>query len=207
MDPLPPPFCQSCQAARQFPEEESASQFQVEQLWVLSIIFFLHIGNRSYFELWALSFSWVWLQTELSPLAGYITQLHFQFVPHISWCPYSVMGWGAPGGGRSLWFRVHASDITAAFDLPHCLRNPPSPLPSSISTPPLLPPPPPQAEISGVREARVVPYHPTTLQYHIQVLDIGWGWRDGVVGHFICPAQQPVLYVCHPGIVDTASAP
>ena len=44
-------FCQSCQAARQFPEEESASQFQVEQLWVLSIIFFLHIGNRSYSEL------------------------------------------------------------------------------------------------------------------------------------------------------------
>ena len=104
-----------------------------------------------------------------------------------------------------LWFRVHASDITAAFDLPHCLRNPPSPLPSSISTPPLLPPPPPQAEISGVREARVVPYHPTTLQYYIQVLDIAI--LVEVVDHLICPAQQPVLYVCHPGIVDTASAP
>ena len=114
------------------------------------------------------------MQTKLSPLAGYVTQLHFQFVEGIYSCPYTLMGWGAPGG-CSLWFGVHASDITAAFDLPHCLRNPPSPLPSSISTPPLLPPPPPQAEISGVREARVVPYHPTTLQYYIQVLDIGRG--------------------------------
>ena len=99
---------------------------------------------------------------------------------------------GGPWGGCSLWFGVHASDITAAFDLPHCLRNPPSPLPSSISTPPLLPPPPPQAEISGVREARVVPYHPTTLQYYIQVLDIGRGcWSLNMPGSATSPICMP----------------
>ena len=127
------------------------------------------------------------MQTKLSPLAGYVTQLHFQFVEGIYSCPYTLMGWGAPGG-CSLWFGVHASDITAAFDLPHCLRNPPSPLPSSISTPP----PPPQAEISGVREARVVPYHPTTLQYYIQVLDIGRGcWSLNMPGSATSPICMP----------------
>ena len=38
------------------------------------------------------------MQTKLSPLAGYVTQLHFQFVEGIHSCPYSLMGWGAPGG-------------------------------------------------------------------------------------------------------------
>ena len=50
----------------------------------------------------------------------------------------------------------HASDITAAFDLPpNCLLNPPIPLPPS-QPPPSPPRLPLEAEISGVREARVV---------------------------------------------------
>ena len=183
MDPLPSPSPLSCQPARQFPEEESASQFQVEELGAGNYLF---LG----------------LQLKPFPLAGYITQLHFQFVPHISWCPYSVMGWGAPGGVAVCGSECMrpTSQLHLTFPIVFVILPPHFP---PLSQPPLPSPLPLPKQRYPVSER---PEWCHTIQPHCNIIFKCLILVE-VVDRLICPAQQPVLYVCHPGIVDTASAP
>ena len=73
-------------------------------------------------------------------------------------------------GGHSLWFRVHASDIIAAFDLAQCPLSSYYPPPTSLNpspTPQIPPSSSLEAEISGVRGAQVVARPHIIIQPHI----------------------------------------